>query len=105
MMLISQSQQALPRRALVAALLFAGALILTGCSTGTVGDRMPAAIGGLPAGTPERPATPAAYPAVNDTPPPRSSTVLTYEEQKKLEDDLLAARKRTANPAGGAPNP
>ena len=102
MMLISQSQQALPRRALVAALLFAGALILTGCA---VGDHMPAAIGGLPAGTPQRPATPAPYPAVNDTPPPRSSTVLTDEEQKKLHDDLLAARKRTANPAGGARNP
>ena len=81
MMLISQSQQALPGRARVAALLFAGVLILTGCA---VGDHMPAAVGGLPAGTPQRPATPAAYPAVNDTPPPRSSTVLTYEEQKKL---------------------
>jgi hypothetical protein len=102
MMLISQSQQALPRRALVAALLFAGALILTGCA---VGDHMPAAIGGLPAGTPQRPATPAPYPAVNDTPPPRSSTVLTDEEQKKLQDDLAAARKRTANPAGSARNP
>ena len=102
MMLISQSQQALPRRALVAALLFAGALILTGCA---VGDHMPAAVGGLPAGTPQRPATPAAYPAVNDTPPPRSSTVLTDEEQKKLQDDLQAARKRTANPAGSARNP
>jgi hypothetical protein len=102
MMLISQSQQALPRCALVAALLFAGALILTGCS---VGDHMPAAVGGLPAGTPPRPAKPAPYPAVNDTPPPRSSTALSYEEQQKLQDDLVAARKRTANPAGGARNP
>lgn len=104
MMLISQSQQALPRRALVAALLFAGALILTGCAR-TIGDYMPAAVGGLPADTPQRPATPAPYPAVHDTPPPRSSTVLSYEEQKKLEDELVAARKRTANPAGGARNP
>jgi hypothetical protein len=104
MMLISQSQQALPTRALVAALLFAGALILTGCSR-TIGDYMPAAIGGLPAGTPERPAAPAPYPAVHDAPPPRSNSVLTYEEQQKLEDDLVAARKRTANPAGGARNP
>ncbi len=104
MMLISQSQQALPRRGLVAALLFAGALILTGCSR-TVGDYMPAAVGGLPAGTPQRPEKPAPYPAVNDTPPPRSSTVLTDEEQQKLENDLVAARKRTANPAGGARNP
>lgn len=103
MMLISQSQQALPRRGLVAALLLAGALILTDCSS--VGDYMPAAVGGLPAGTPQRPEKPAAYPAVNDTPPPRSSTVLTDEEQKKLQDDLVAARKRTANPAGGARNP
>jgi hypothetical protein len=105
MMLISQSQQALPRRALVAALLFAGALILTGCSVGTLGDHMPAAAGGLPEGTPQRPTTPAPYPAVHDTPPPRSSSVLTDAEQKKLEDDLVAARKRTANPAGAARNP
>ena len=104
MMLITQSKQALPRRAFVAALLVAGALILTGCSR-TVGDYMPAAVGGLPAGTPQRPATPAPYPAVNDTPPPRSNSVLTYEEQQKLEDDLVAARKRTANPGGGARNP
>jgi len=88
-----------------AALLFVASLTLTACSVGTIGEHIPAAAGGLPEGAPQRPATPAPYPAVHDTPPPRSSSVLTDEEQKKLEDDLVAARKRTANPAGGAPNP
>jgi hypothetical protein len=32
-------------------------------------------------------------------PPPRGSTVLTDAEQKKLEDDLIAARNRTASEA------
>jgi hypothetical protein len=47
---------------------------------------------GLPAGAPERPAEPLAYPAVHDMPPPRSSAVLTEVEQQKMEDDLVAAR-------------
>jgi hypothetical protein len=42
---------------------------------------------------------PYAYPAVHDMPPPRGSTVLTDAEQKKLEDDLIAARNRTASEA------
>jgi hypothetical protein len=42
---------------------------------------------------------PSAYPAVHDMPPPRGSTVLTDAEQKKLEDDLIAARNRTASEA------
>jgi hypothetical protein len=88
-----------------AVLLFGAALILAGCSMGTVGDHIPAAAGGLPEGTPQRPAKPPPYPAVHDMPPPRSSTVLTDAELKKLEDDLVAARKRTAKPAGSAANP
>lgn len=75
---------------------------------------MPTAAGGLPEGTPQRPATPAAYPAVNDRPPKRDSPMLTDEEQRKLEDDLVAAGKRAsgatsgaagAKPAGTARNP
>ena len=95
-----------PRRALAAALLTAGALILAGCSVGTIGDHMPAAVGGLPEDTPKRPATPASYPAINELPPPRAD-MLTDEEQKKLEADLVAARNRAAaaNPAGGARKP
>jgi hypothetical protein len=111
MTLISQLQQVLARRALTAALLLAGGVILAGCSAGTIADHMPTAAGGLPEGMPQRPATPAAYPAVHDLPPKRDSTVLTDEEQKKLEDDLIAARNRTSGaaaatkPAGSARNP
>jgi len=94
------------RRAPAAALLIGAAVILAGCSTGSMGDNMPAAAGGLPESTPQRPATPAAYPAVHDMPPPRGTAVLTDEEQKKLEDDLVAARNRAAGkPAGGTRNP
>jgi hypothetical protein len=107
MVLISRSRRNLPRRALAAALCVCAAAILAGCSTGTMGDSMPTAVGGLPENTPQRPATPAAYPAVHDMPPPRTSSVLTDEEQKKLEDDLVAARNRAVGgkPAGGARNP
>ena len=109
MMLISRSPLVPPGRpgplAAAAALLLGASLILAGCSVGTIGDHIPAAAGGLPEGTPQRPANPPPYPAVHDRPPPRASTVLTDAELKKLEDDLVAARKRTAKPAGGAPNP
>ena len=47
---------------------------------------------GLPAGAPERPAAPAAYPAVHDIPPPRNSVVLTNTEATQLENDLVTAR-------------
>jgi hypothetical protein len=105
MVLISRSRRNLPRCALAAALCFGVALILAGCSTGPMGDNMPAAIGGLPENTPARPATPAAYPAVNDMPPPRTH-MLTDEEQKKLEDDLIAARNRAdGKPTGSTRNP
>jgi hypothetical protein len=110
MTLISQSQQRLARQVLLAALLVAGGVILAGCSAGTIADHMPTAAGGLPEGTPQRPVTPAAYPAVHDLPPKRESTMLSDEEQKKLEDDLIAARNRTSGaaatkPAGSARNP
>jgi hypothetical protein len=91
----------LTRRTVAAAALFAVAAILGGCSATTIADHMPTAAGGLPEGAPQRPATPAAYPAVHDLPPKRQQNVLTEEEQKKLEDDLVAARKRTAGAASG----
>lgn len=69
------------------------ATTLSACSS-TVLSEMPAAVGGLPAGTPERPITPAAYPAVHDMPPPRDDAVLTDAEQKKAQADLVAARDR-----------
>ena len=101
----SQSPSVLAGRLAAAALLLAGSVILSGCSVGTLGDHIPAAAGGLPEGTPKRPENPEPYPAVHDMPPPRSSTVLTDAERNKLEEDLVAARKRAANPAGGARNP
>jgi hypothetical protein len=70
-----------------------------------MGDQMPAAIGGLPEGVPKRPETPPAYPSVHDMPPARGSKVLTAAEQKKLEDDLAAARARTATTTGSTRNP
>jgi len=106
MVLISQSRRDRTRRVLAAAVLVGAAVILTGCSTGSRGDNMPAAVGGLPGSTPQRPATPATYPAVHDLPPPRATTILTDAEQKKLEDDLIAARNRAeGKPAGSARNP
>lgn len=84
--------------------------MLAACSTGgTIADHMPTAVGGLPEGAPQRPATPAAYPAVHSMPPPRTDTMLSDAEQKKLEDELVAARNRaagtTAKPAGGSGSP
>ena len=73
---------------------------LAGCSAGSMmADHTPSALGGLPEGAPPRSNKPSAYPAVHDMPPPRGSTVLTDAEQKKLEDDLIAARNRTASEA------
>jgi hypothetical protein len=83
------------------ALAVAGVLLLAaglgGC-TSTLSE-LPAAVGGLPAGTPEREATPVAYPAVHDMPPPRANTVLTEEEQKKAAAELAAARDKQAKRA------
>lgn len=74
-------------------------LVLTfgGC-TSTLAD-LPTAVGGLPAGTPERSATPVAYPAVHDMPPPRTNTILTEDEQKKAAAELAAARDQQAKRA------
>lgn len=72
------------------------AAALAACSTSSVNtivDNMPSAVG-LPADTPERPATPPAYPAVHDMPPPRANATLSAEEQEKLEHDLVAVRAR-----------
>jgi hypothetical protein len=80
----------------------AAAVALAGCAS-TIGDHMPAAIGGLPENAPQRPETPPAYPPVHDMPPQRANTVLSGKEQKKLEDELAAARARAA--AGTTRNP
>lgn len=110
MILTSRSRRIGPRRGLAVAAVLASAAIVGGCSVGgVIGDTMPNALGGLPAGSPQRPATPAPYPAVHDMPPPRATTVLTDTERNQLEADLAAARARAAaaatQPAGGADKP
>jgi hypothetical protein len=86
------------------ALAFAGAGPLASCST--MGGENPNAMGGLPEGTPERPQTTPAYPAVHDMPPPRNSTVLTEEEKKRVEAELAVMRAEQARRAqSSAANP
>ena len=76
---------------MVAMLAVVVASTLSACSS-TMFSELPPSVGGLPAGTPERPTTPTAYPAVHDMPPPRNDAVLTEAEQKKIQHDLNAAR-------------
>jgi hypothetical protein len=76
-------------------------MALAGCGS-TIADRAPTALGGLPEGSPQRPAAVGAYPAVHDMPPPRATTVLSDADAKKLEDDLVAARNRAAAAAKAA---
>jgi hypothetical protein len=49
---------------------------------------------GLSPDAPERPAAPAAYPAVHDMPAARTDVMLTDIEQQRLADDLAVARDR-----------
>lgn len=65
---------------------------LAGCANTFA--NLPTQLGGLPEGTPNPPAAPAAYPAVHDMPPPRPNTVLTADQQKKAEAELAALRAR-----------
>jgi hypothetical protein len=82
----------LSRLLTASAVAFAGAGLLSSCST--VLSDLPAQAGGLPEGAPERPAQQAAYPAVHDLPPPRATVVLTEEEKKKVEAELAAMREQ-----------
>lgn len=91
------------RRAVLGGCLLTGAVLLglVGCSAGPlIGDRLPEAAGGLPAGAPARPATPYQFPAVHDMPPPRDTKPLSDEDQAKLEKELQATRDRQAAQAG-----
>jgi hypothetical protein len=74
---------------------------LAGCATYT-GDNLPASMGGLPAGAPERKAEPLAYPAVHDMPPARTNTVLTEDEVKQAEKDLVRSRQEQQPESGAA---
>jgi hypothetical protein len=83
--------------------LLVAAVALSGCASisqkfADTASHLPAV--GLPAGAPERPAEPTAFPAVHDIPPPRNSVTLTNMEQQRLEDDLLVARDQQQSAAG-----
>jgi hypothetical protein len=76
---------------------------LSGCASisekfAETASQMPAI--GLPAGTPERPSAPPAYPAVHNIPPPRNSVTLTNTEAAQLEADLVTARDQQQNTVG-----
>lgn len=79
------------------ALVCAGSIFLISCSS--VLSEMPTQVGGLPAGTPQRPAAAPEYPAVHEMPPPRTAAVLTEEEKKKVEAELAAMRAEQARRA------
>jgi hypothetical protein len=85
----SQSKRVGP---VAAALLLAATL----CGCSSVVDNIPASVGGLPEGVPQRPATQAVYPAVHDIPPPRQDNALTAAESKQLREDLKNTRNRVA---------
>jgi len=86
---------------MLAALLLAAAT--AGCSS--VIDALPPAVGGLPEGTPGRPATPPAFPSVHDMPPARGDTPLNEAEKKRLQEELVASRERAARQGASAESP
>jgi hypothetical protein len=88
------------------------ATVLTGCAPGSIIDRVPTEVGGLPAGAPTRPETAYEYPAVHDMPPDRAATPMSEAEQVRLEKELINVRDRqegrpptAKNPAPGAKKP
>ena len=75
-----------------AALLLAATL--AACSS--VVDNIPSSMGGLPEGTPQRPATPTAFPSVHDMPPARQDHALSEAESKRLREELKNTRNKVA---------
>jgi hypothetical protein len=68
-------------------------IVLAGCTAAPMIDGLPTNMG-LPAGTPERPATPYQYPAVHDMPPPRPTQPMSEEQLQNLENELAVVRDR-----------
>jgi hypothetical protein len=101
----SRSQRPAHAQFIAALVLLSAATLLTGCSGSLIGDHLPQAAGGLPADTPERPATPGDYPAVHNMPPPRATATLDDDQQKLLESDLIAVRNRYGGNPGTSPAP
>ena len=81
------------RRGAILALILA-LPVFTSCST--VLSQLPESMGGEPASMPERSATPAAYPAVHDMPPPRTDAVLTEKQRQDATSELDEIRARQA---------
>jgi hypothetical protein len=67
-------------------------ILLSACSSAPLIDSLPSAIG-EPTGAPKRAAVAPEFPAVHNTPSPRSAATLSTEEQKKAESELVAARE------------
>jgi hypothetical protein len=59
-------------------------------------------VGGLPEGVPQRPTTPAAYPAVHAMPPARADEPLSDADKKRLREDLAKMRDSAARDAAAA---
>jgi hypothetical protein len=93
-----QARQQSTVRALAAGLVLAVAAGLSACSSSTLIDHIPTSVGGLPEGTPERPAQGPLYPAVHDLPPSRGPTVLSEAEKKRLREELILTRERARQP-------
>src|SRR5664279_3797314 len=83
-------ERALQRSVLAA---FGLVTVLAGCSSAPMIDGLPSNVG-LPAGTPERPATPYQYPAVHDMPTPRPTQPMSEEQLQNLENELAVVRDR-----------
>jgi hypothetical protein len=66
-------------------------------------DQLPAAVGGEPAGLPQRPTSPYQYPAVHDMPPARANAPLDDNEQVRMEKELQVARDRQQSLYGSPP--
>jgi hypothetical protein len=72
---------------------------LSGCSGATFAE-LP--VIGMPAGMPQRPAEPPAFPAVYERPEPRADAPLSAEEQAKLTSDLETLRARQSGQTRGS---
>jgi hypothetical protein len=80
---------------LVAGVLVASALVLSGCSS-PIAD-MPSLATPADASAPSR--EPTGYLPVNDLPPSRDAAAISPEERAKIEKELTAARDRQASAA------
>jgi hypothetical protein len=79
------------------------ASLLAACSSTSITDSIPAAVGGLPANAPARSATEPEYPAVNAMPQRRDALPLTDDEVKRTQSELTTLRQQQEERAGTLP--